>query len=251
MQNNETRAIVLNSFDIKERNKIIKVFSKDFGRIDLIYKDNKYNSLNNSSQLDLFSEVFLNIYVSKEYVYLIDFELISTRYNLRKNNLKILYGNIIIEILEKVFPMYFVEDKIYDLTSKVLDNLEKKNNNSYLLILAYILKFLAYSGYKLDFTKCTNCGDTKSKKYYFSSKEGVLFCYNCTKGYNMYELNSSQIVLMNKLLYSRIDSIPDTEYEDNLFLLRILIDSIKNIFEINKFNALNFINLYRKGSYGQ
>lgn len=67
----------------------------------------------------------------------------------------------------------------------------------------------------------------------------------------MYELNSSQIVLMNKLLYSRIDSIPDTEYEDNLFLLRILIDSIKNIFEINKFNALNFINLYRKGSYGQ
>lgn len=251
MQNNETRAIVLNTFNIKEKNKIIQVFSKKFGRMDLIYKDNKIGSIGSSSQLDLFSEAYLNVYISKEYAYLIDYELISTRYNLRKSNIKILYGNIIIELLEKIFPMYYIEDKIYDLTLKVLDNLEQKDKNSYLLILAYILKFLAYSGYKLDFTKCVNCNETKSEKYYFSPQEGVLFCYNCTKGYNMYEMNFSQIVLINKLLYSKIDFIPDAEYEDNLYLLTILIDSIKKIFELNKFNSLSFIKLYRKGLYGQ
>ncbi|QQK07671.1 DNA repair protein RecO [Miniphocaeibacter halophilus] len=251
MQNNETRAIVLNTFNIKEKNKIIKVFSKNFGKMDLIYKDNKLGSLNNASQLDIFSEAFLNVYISKEYAYLIDYELISTRYKLRKNSLKILYGNVIIELLEKIFPMYFIEDKIYDLTLKVLDNLENKDNNGYLLVLAYILKFLAYTGYKLDFSKCANCSDSKSKKYYFSSQEGVLFCNNCTKGYNMYELDYSQITLVNKLLYSKIDFIPDVEYEDNLYLLTILIDSIKKIFEINKFNSLSFINLYKKGLYGQ
>lgn len=243
----ESDGIILNNFNIKDNSKIIKIYTRKFGRVDLLCRG--FNSIkSNLTSLDVFNEVYVEFYIVGEYFYLKDIDIISSNYTIRKSNLNIVFGNIVLEILEKVFPMYFPEVKIYELTITFFKRLQE-NHNNYLLLLGYILKFLAYNGYRLDLSSCSSCGKNDNDKYYYSLDNLNINCGNCSKGYNVYMLTYTQLKLLNILIYSKFSEFPNIEYEDNFYLLDILVKTIYKIFEIGKINSINYLGFYKRGLY--
>ncbi len=251
MNNFETEAIVINTFSIKEKSKILKVFSRKFGKIDIIYSNN--NSLQEKTNtLDIFSEIHININIniSNDYIYLLDYEMINSFYRLRNQNMNILYSNLIFDLIDLAFPMYYTDIKIYDLTIKFLKTIEYKQNK-YFLVLAYILKFLAFLGYRLNFGHCSRCGANDHNSYFYSLEIGGIICNNCNTSYNFTKLSSVQVKLLNQLMYSTFENIPDEEYLDKDFLLVLLVNTFKNIFDISEIKSLKYLNLFEKGLYGK
>ena len=249
MNNFETDAIVLNTFNIKEKSKILKVFSRKFGKIDIIYS-NKNPLQEKTNILDIFSEIYININISNDYIYLLDYEIINSFYRLRNQNMNILYSNLIFDLIDLAFPMYYTDVKIYDLTIKFLETIENKKNK-YFLVLAYILKFLAFLGYRLNFNNCNNCGNNNDDSYYYSIEMGGIICNNCKTGYNLMRLSKYQAKILNCLMYSTFENISDEEYSDQNFLLGILVDTFKNILDISEIKSLKYLNLFEKGLYGK
>lgn len=249
MNNFETEAIVLNTFSIKEKSKILKVFSRKFGKIDIIYS-NKNSLQEKTNILDAFSEVYINISISNDYIYLLDYEIVNSFYRLRNQNMNILYANLIFDLIDLAFPMYYTDIKIYDLTVKFLKTIENKKNK-YFLVLAYILKFLAFLGYKLNFNRCTSCGKNNDDIYHYSIEIGGIICNNCNTSYNFIKLSSIQVNILNSLMYSTFENISDEEYSDQNFLLGLLMDTFKNLFDISEIKSLKYLNLFEKGLYGK
>lgn len=241
----KSSGIILNNFNIKDKSRIVKVYTRDFGRIDLIYSG-KNNLKNEIISLDIFNEVYIEFYEYGEYFYLSEIDVKASNYKIRNNNLKITFGNIVLEILDKIFPMQFADKKIFELTSAYFSNLQNSNNAN-LLTVGYLLKFLAYNGYKIDFSNVINADNIQSQEYYFSLDDFNIYCEIRQKGYNIYTLSYGQIKLLNVLMYYKFSNFPNIEYEDNFYLLDMLIKTIKNIFDISKINSMKFLGFYKKG----
>ena len=237
MNQTNTNAIILDVFDFKENNKIIRVFSKEYGKLDLIYKKNNNIKYCN---LDIFNEIYCKITFHNDYMFLNEMDLISSNYKIRDEYKKIVYGNIVSEILNNAFPTDYSDYKIYDLTSKFYKLLAISNENSYLLLLAYILKLLAYSGFKIDFNSCNLC-NICSDKYYYSIKDSLLLCKDCNNKYNNIIISNKQIRLLNKLLYSKLDLSLSIIYEDKNYLLIFLTKIVINSFEITELDSAKFL----------
>ncbi|WP_099203140.1 DNA repair protein RecO [Miniphocaeibacter massiliensis] len=244
----ESKAIVLNSFNIKENSRILKIFSYEYGRMDLILQGIKKID-NEKIYLDIFSEIIVSMAIYKNYSYLLEYELVKTNYKIRKNNDNIIFGNLILEIIQNIFPLNYPDKKIYNLTEKYFEEISIQEANSYILTVAYILKFLAYTGYKLDLSVCAICGEDKVENYYYSPIDADIVCSKHINRTSKYKLELKKVVLLNKLLYSRLEDIKYINYKDDYFLLMLVIETIENLFDTKKLNSHKFISNIQRGIY--
>ena len=244
----KSKSIVLNAFNIKENTRILKVFSYEYGRLDLIIQGIKLK--NDKISLDVFTEIIATMSIYSNYSYLLDYELVKSNYKIRSNNKNIIYANLVLEIIQVVFPLYYSDRKIYGLTEKYLQEISKPKANQYLQTIAYIIKFLAFMGYKPEVSKCITCGDEQSEEYFYSVEDMAIVCKkHITESY-MNKLFREQISLLNKLLYSKFEEIQEIEYEDNYYLLMLLLKSLESAFGINKLNSHKFLENIKRGIYG-
>ncbi len=247
-EKSESRAIVLNAFNIKENTRILKVFSYEYGRLDLILQG--INLKNDKISLDVFTEIIATMSIYSNYSYLLDYELVKSNYKIRSNNKNITYANLVLEIIQVVFPLYYSDRKIYELTEKYLQEISKSKANQYLQTIAYIIKFLAFMGYKPEVSKCIVCGDEQSEEYFYSVEDMAIVCKKHITGSYINKLFRKQISLLNKLLYSKLEEIQGIEYEDNYYLLMLLLKSLESAFGISKLNSHKFLESIKRGVYG-
>ena len=236
MEIKKTKIIILNHFKIRENSQILNCFSRDFGKIDLNISSKGMKSTVNL--MDIFSEHYVSIYLNQEISFLIESDIISSNYGIVKNKNKTVLGNIVLEVLSKIFPKLIPDEKIYDLTSSYLSYLSKKGNEN-LLTIAYMLKLLAITGYRttFDFSE----GElVKQRNYYYNINEGSI-CFKPVLDIPTVVLDYNQCILIRNLLFAKFDEIPDIKFEDGYFLLRTILKTVLNIFELSKLNSVYYL----------
>lgn len=236
METRQTKIIVLNHFKIRENSQILNCFSRDFGKIDLNISS---NGMKDSVKfMDIFSEHYVSIVPKQEISFLKESDLIASNYGITKSKSKTILGNIVIEILSKIFPKLVPDEKIYDLTSSYLSNLTKGNNEN-LLTIAYVLKFLGITGYRTTFN-FSEQELVNNRNYYYNIDEGSIYIKPISETPTVV-LDYNQCLLIRNLLFAKFKEIPDINYEDGYFLLKALLKTVLNIFELSKLNSVLYL----------
>ncbi|WP_300408063.1 DNA repair protein RecO C-terminal domain-containing protein [Lagierella sp.] len=236
MDNKETKIIVLNYFNLREKSRIISCFSRDFGKIDLNLNLTGLNSKNNL--LDVFSEHYCSLTVRPEISIMREHEIISSNYGIVKNPQKNILGNIVLELLSKIYPKLYPDSKTYDLTSVYLQNMSLKNNEN-LLTIAYMLKLLGINGYRTTFNFSKE-ELIQGRNYYYNVDEGGIDLK--PNNYSpVVVLDYNQCNLIKNLLFAKFEEIPDFDFQDGYMLLKTIIQTIMKIFEIGKLNSLSYL----------
>ncbi len=234
-----TEGIIL---DIKHRgegDELFTLFTKDFGKIEVLGRSIRKGKSKLRMNMSLFSHVKINFIEGKVFNTLTDASLVYNFKNAKNtlSKLSIFYRMSEITLLlvrgeakdERIFTLFL--DSFYKIDR---ENLSKDNLKLFFCFFSF--KLLYFLGYKLYTKECVFCSLEIKRDCYLNLKEGGLVCNEC------FRIDSFGIHLENKeVLISFFEKNIDGDFnEDSVFFLKVLTNYLSFIPE-TKGRAVKFI----------
>ncbi|MFH1784321.1 MAG: DNA repair protein RecO [bacterium] len=172
-------AIVLRSRDLRETDKIITLYSRQYGKLQTVAKGLKKIQSKLASSLEMFdlSEVMLYIKPNRGLSTITGASLKSSLYRLRQDIRRFSCASLVVELTDKLIRENQPNENIFRLLEKVLTLMQTRDPE--LLGLFFMVHLFASLGYKLHVTECVSCSAPSAMSARFSSREGGTLCPKC------------------------------------------------------------------------
>lgn len=180
-----TEAVVLNSMDFGESDKIVTFYTLRFGKMKGIAKGAKRSKKRFGINLEPFSLVRLHFFEKKEdaLVRVSACDLINAFQGIREDLFKIAHGSYMIEVAEKMVPERERHPELFDLLTDFLGLLESKGITEDLLRV-FEIRLLDDIGLKPHISNCVICHKPLAQGFsvIVSPEKGGALCSSCSKG---------------------------------------------------------------------
>jgi len=178
---NKTEAVVLRQHDFGEANKVVTLYTENFGKLRAVAKGVRRTKSRFGSSMELFSYNQLMLYMQKkrDLCIVTGSNIIRSHKELRENFDWFVTGSCIAELADKLTEP---EEPNRYLFSLILDAFHQiPGQDRDIIIAIFVTKFLANLGYRLNLEKCVVCERpvalTEQKK--LSIQQGGLLCARC------------------------------------------------------------------------
>lgn len=178
-----TQGFVLKKEDRGEADRIFTIYTKDFGKLELLAKAERKIKSKLRAGLELFYLSEIEFIQGRAQKTLTGAVLINNFKNLRKDSEKLATAYQISGVLDKLVKGQEADEKIWYLLGETFERL---NNSSFLYVSSYMIyyyflwNFLSILGYQLELYDCCLCQKKLTpENIYFSPKEGGLICQQC------------------------------------------------------------------------
>ncbi|OIO46355.1 MAG: DNA repair protein RecO [Parcubacteria group bacterium CG1_02_39_15] len=178
-----TQGLIFKKEDLGETNQLFTIYTKDFGKLEILGKAIRKISSKLKSGAELFYLSEIEFIQGKTHKTLTDAILIENFPNIKKDlkRLKIAYQ--IVDALDNMVKGQEPDEKIWQLLNETFERLNANTLKPVTCNLVYyyfLWNFLAILGYQPELYHCSLCQKKISpEKVYFSSKEGGLICRKC------------------------------------------------------------------------
>lgn len=185
MNNVVTDAINLKSYNLKDSDKIVIMYSKELGLIRGVAKGVKKPKSRLGARMDSLVANKVMLYKGKNLDTICQAEALNTFKDSRQDYDKLMYSSYISEIIS----IFGVEDdpsskEVYDLFYKALDRISNADSKKDVMIavIKFQLKMMLIVGFGLEFDTCLCCREEiLNEDMYFSIQMGGVVCEECNK----------------------------------------------------------------------
>ncbi|MEK6646166.1 MAG: DNA repair protein RecO [Candidatus Firestonebacteria bacterium] len=199
----KTQAIVVNSVNFGEANRILTLYTFKFGKIQAVVKGIRKIKSRFGSSMELFTNCTLMLYrkEGKELYTVTQVEVINSLRFLKENLKKMVFGSYILEILLHFVPAEEKNEELYNLLIKTLINIEKKDYVEK-IALTFAIQLLSIAGYKMRTDVCVICKTKPLDKgslglsYVF----GGILCAKCS-------LNDEEALSISQDIFKTIKNV--------------------------------------------
>lgn len=206
---NDYDGIALRSVNYGEGNKLLDIFTKEKGKLTVIARGAREIKKTKGNITELFSRMNYNLFKGKEFYYLNQSSVIESYSGIREDIDKISFASYIaemtnssLEIEEENEKLYLLLDKTFKMFSEGLIDYKK-------LLFAYQIKMISLIGYK---PLLKPVRENISPPLYFSYDTGeILSKREIGSGVFNIEVGYDLILIMNKILYSRLEDLDNIE----------------------------------------
>nr|WP_259544886.1 DNA repair protein RecO [Heyndrickxia oleronia] len=169
--------IVIRSIDYGESNKIVTIFTREFGKIGVMARGAKKPNSRLSSISQLFTYGNFLVSLGSGLGTLQQGEIISSLRSIREDIFKTGYASYIIDLLDKAVEEKRANPFLFELLYQTLNYI---NEDVDLEIITNIfeMKMLNVLGLYPCMNQCAVCGN-KDGKFAFSIRENGLLCHRC------------------------------------------------------------------------
>lgn len=194
-------AVVLDSRDYGESDKILTLFCEDIGRLTVIAKGAHRSKKRFVNKLELFSLIMITYSRSapERMAVINEAELLDSFLPIRYSSAIYHGGSVIRECLLLGTTEGVRDNQLFGLIVWVLQELTQQTNLRQVLC-CFLLKLFDYLGYRPILSKCQNCGRNYpgTGDAVFSSHSGGLICSNClrTGNFNGRKLQATTIQML-------------------------------------------------------
>lgn len=240
----DVTGFVLREFKYKESSKIVEVFTKNLGRISIIAKGVLKKNAKNLSLTARFMKVNLSLYKSgKDFYGIKEGHLLETYKISNKNFDIILYKSAMCDLLLRTIDETQIQT-VYTLLDNSFSAFENARDNYINIFLAFLIKYISFSGLKPNFSTCGICGKIIERRDgYFSIEEASMICNDdMAVASDKIYLNHEQIRYFMKLLYTKSEDLssidPPEDYEK---VARLIIDYCLKRLELRNFSSMDWV----------
>lgn len=203
-----TKSLVFKRDDRHESDRKFAIFTKDFGRLEVVAKAIRKIKSKLRGGIDIFYLSEIEFIQGKSYKTLTDAVKIERFNNITQDIEKLKIACKISEVLDNFIKGQEKDENIWNLiieTFKRLDNNNLKIGNKLSIIYYYFLwNFYSLLGYQPEVQKCIVCqGKLNPYAIYFSNKEGGIVCGSCSKQYNVSQKINSDIAKILRLILKK------------------------------------------------
>jgi DNA repair protein RecO (recombination protein O) len=219
-----SEAIVLRRRDFSESDRLLTLFSREFGKIQAIAKGARKPQSRKTGHVELFMRTNFLFAKGREMNIITQAEMIEAYPGLREDLVRTTYASYQVELLDR-----FTADEDrhlgeYELLANGLGWLEKTADVR-LVARYYELRLLGLAGYQPRLFHCVSCGKPiEEEDQFFSAERGGLLCPDCHAADRRAQSLSSVAVKVLRYLQTR-----DWETVKVLQLKRPLHHELENI----------------------
>ena len=159
-------------------------FSEEEGKIKILVKGARKLKAKLRGLCQFFIFLELKIVKGKRNIHLIGGRELKVFKNIIESFKKIEETSFLLSTLNSFFPFLKKDHKIFVLTLKTLEKInDLKEEKSEIISSAFLIKLLAFLGFKPEIRKCLACHQDLSKFNHliFNFKEGGVVCPTCAK----------------------------------------------------------------------
>ena len=202
-----TQGFILKKTDRGEADRIFTIYTKDFGKLEILAKAERKIKSKLKGGLELFYLSEIEFVQGRTHKTLTDAILIENFPNLRKDpeKLPIAYG--ISEVLDSLIKGQEPDEKIWHLLNETfnkLNNSQLPTANYQLLYYYFLWNLLSISGYQPELYNCSLCEkNLLPEKLYFNPKEGGIICHDCFKKVKLVEEVKPDVVKILRIILEK------------------------------------------------
>jgi len=230
-----TQGFILKKTDRGEADQILTIYTKDFGKLEILGKAIRKIKSKLRSGADLFYFSEIEFIQGKAYKTLTDAILIEKFKNLRNDLTRLEIVNQIAQVLDNLIRGQEKDDQVWNLLEEIfkkLNNLQLTTYNLQLVYHYFLWNFLSILGYQIDLYNCALCQKKLSpRKLSFKPQEGGIICFECHRKIKKGEKISPEVIKISRLFLKK----------DWDTLLRLKVDKdYKNSLELISQDYLSF-----------
>ncbi len=169
---------IIRSIDFKESDKILTIFSKEYGKFSAIAKGARKLESKFGAALDLLTLDELVFYDKDGLKLLKEAHIINSFLALKRDYEKLDAALRCARLLNLLTKEGQIERRIFQLFETLLKGFEHTEELK-LYALAFKLKFIKALGFAPQLGRCSSCGSTAAGPYAFSLEKGGLMCPSC------------------------------------------------------------------------
>lgn len=240
----KTEGIVLKEIRFKETSKILTVFSRKFGKINVMAKGayRPKSVLTGSTQV--FSYCNFTLFKGRNFYYMNQGDIIDSFYSLRENMSRLMYGSYLLELSDYSIMEEESNERLFLLLIKGLNVLSNLESGFLKFVISFEIKHISFVGYRPCIDKCVVCGSEDIKDMKFSYKQGGIICKRCyhTDPY-CEDMNGEMLIALKALLYSPLDKVENIKIPKDVTikLHEIMVKYILINLDRKCFNSLSTI----------
>ena len=155
----------------------------------------------------------------------------------------ILYKSAICDLLLRTYDQIQI-DVVYKLVENTFEAFENAASNQINIFLAFLLKYISFSGFKPNLSTCGVCGKKViSNEVFFSESQSSLICED--DKYIIRDrifLDKEEFAYLKGLLYTKSEDLENLNPPENQNkIIRLIINYTLDKLEINRFSSIDWV----------
>jgi DNA repair protein RecO (recombination protein O) len=172
-------AVILRRRDLGEADRLLTVFSREYGKLRQIAKGVRRPRSRKAGHLELFNRVRLLVARGRELDIITQAEAIDSYPHLHADLLLVGYAGYVIELLDHFTVDAEQNVTLFKLIRETLERLSQGDKPSS-VIRHYELRLLDDVGFRPELFSCVSCGvEIRPEAQYFSYEKGGILCPTC------------------------------------------------------------------------
>ncbi len=226
----KTEAVVLKTQDFRETSKILSVYTKKFGRVQLMAKGVRSSKSKFGAVLDSLNYLNLVYYFkeTRELQLLSNAEFVRPFSNIRSDLSRFATASSLAEIIYRTQLVGEANGRLFAALVAALEGIDRSPAFSN-YFRAFLIRFLEISGFKPRLRRCSVCGqEPVGRRVYFDIARGAFHCEKCAVSRNGYRFSVAALKRLQALRdsfwsdLSKIEVPPQIAVEIDQFLLYYL-----------------------------
>lgn len=174
-----TEAIVLKRTNFGEADRLLTLYSKEFGKISAIAKGARKPQSRKTGHVELFMRSKFFIAKGRNLDIITQAEMVDPHAPLREDLMRVSHASYAVELLNRFTVEEDPHSGIYDLSDQTLSRYSEMDDLE-LVTRYYELRLLSLTGFQPRLYHCASCGeDILEQDQFFSPELGGILCPNC------------------------------------------------------------------------
>jgi DNA repair protein RecO (recombination protein O) len=213
-----SEAIVINAKKYGDTSKIVSLYTREDGRINLIAKSARSSKNKYGATLEPMTQIYATYYKkSGSGLHLLsNAELITQLKGLTNSLEQMTWGLAIIEALKFTQEENEQNNELFLLVTDSLNILNTDPNNPFSIFISFLIKLCQIAGFKADFGD-VNLPVTSPEKCYFSLSEGCIKSTYSANIHNVHRISNVLLRILSKLSVTKpLESTKITINKENI-----------------------------------
>lgn len=232
MEEIKTKGIVIKSIDYKDSDKVVTVFSVDFGLIKARVRGVKKAKAKLAFAVQPFAFIEFLLSEKNGFYTVINATSIDQFFNITLDFDNYIFMLGALEVCEKTVKQNFPDIDLFMLLLNSFNEVCYGSANSMYVFIKFMIESLHYLGFDLQLDSCACCGGRlTSNCYHFSYDYNGLICSKCSTKNNFLELTVGEYAVLSKINFTKISQLSSLKFLSTTDIISVISFLVK-IFRI-------------------
>ena len=223
MEEIKTKGIVIKAVDYKDSDKIVTIFSVDFGLIKARVRGVKKAKAKLAFSVQPFAFIEFLLNEKNGFYTVINATSIDQFFNVTLDFDNYIFMLGALEICEKTVKINDPQQELFLLLLNSLKMVSYNSVNSMNIFIKFMLESMKLLGFNLELETCACCGEKLSEKTFpFSYDYNGMLCSKCANKNEYLELTVGEFAILSKINDSSIEGLSNLKFMSRYDLVSVI-----------------------------